>query len=150
MVSSLWVNRSLNPIGTKRGFCASEHNIEKIDETLLLSEDHDPHNVQKQSHKQSYEIFYLSQLFEDWKNDMSKIVTEGVGGLMDLSVSLEKMISHEKRLQEDQHIPMLHRASVVGLFLRRIILCFDKLNFSEVSHLYHNFKKYYEQGKLWR
>ena len=77
---------------------------------------------------------------------MAKIVSEGVGGLMDLSVSLEKMVSHEKRLQDDINIPLLHRASVVGLFLRRIILSFDKLNFSEVSHLYHNFKEYYEQG----
>ena len=98
------------------------------------------------SDKQSYGI--PSVRLDEWKKDMTKIVADGVGGLMDLSVSLEKMVSHDKRLQEDQNIPLLHRASVVGLFLRRIILCFDKLSFSEVSHLYHNFKQYYEEGKL--
>ena len=114
----------------------SDHKTTQID--LLSTE----------SHHQKRPVFgaisYL--LFEEWKRDMANIVAEGVGGLMDLSTSLEKMISPEKRLQEEQHIPILHRASVVGLFLRRVILCFDKLNFSEVSHLYHNFKSYYQQG----
>ena len=34
-------------------------------------------------------------LFEAWKKDMVTVVEEGVGGLMDLSVSLEKMVSCE-------------------------------------------------------
>ena len=85
-------------------------------------------------------------LLTQWKRDMEKTVAEGVGGLMDISGSLEKMVFADKRLQEDQNLPILHRASVVGLFLRRIILCFDKLSFSEVSQLYHNFKRYVRQG----
>ena len=89
-----------------------------------------------------------SKINEKWKEDITQIVEEGVGGLMDLAVSLEKMVSPEKRRPEEQNLPYIHRTSVVGLFIRRIILCFDKLNFSEVSHLYHNFKEYCEKGKL--
>ena len=90
-----------------------------------------------------------SSIFKDkWIEDMRQIVLEGVGGLMDLTVDLEKMVSPEKRRPEEQNMPIIHRTSVVGLFIRRIILCFDKLNFSEVSHLYHNFKQYCEQGKF--
>ena len=89
-----------------------------------------------------------SSIIKDkWIEDMVQIVLEGVGGLMDLNVSLEKMVSPEKRRPEEQNLPFIHRTSVVGLFIRRIILCFDKLNFSEVSHLYHNFKRYCLQGE---
>ena len=62
--------------------------------------------------------------------------------------SHNKMVSPEKRRPEEQNMPIIHRTSVVGLFIRRIILCFDKLNFSEVSHLYHNFKQYCGEGKF--
>jgi hypothetical protein len=90
-----------------------------------------------------------SSIFKDkWIEDMRQIVLEGVGGLMDLTVDLEKMVSPEKRRPEEQNMPIIHRTSVVGLFIRRIILCFDKLNFSEVSHLYHNFKQYCEQDHI--
>ena len=131
--------------GTKTRHYGNQHKIEDAELQQIHSDGETP-----LSSKSSYKRFGVSfALFEEWKKDMSKIVVEGVGALMDLSISLEKMVSHEKRLQEDQHIPLLHRASVVGLFLRRIILCFDKLNFSEVSHLYHNFKQYV-QGKQYK
>ena len=84
---------------------------------------------------------------DKWKNDMAQIIEEGVGGLMDLVLSLEKMVSPEKRRPEEHNLPEIQKTSVVGLFIRRIILCFDKLNFSEVSHLYHNFRQYCENGK---
>ena len=134
------VNRTSNKIKAKNCGKLFEHSrIQQLHSDALLK-----FITRKSTCQQNFGV--SPSLFEEWKNDMAKIVSEGVGGLMDLSVSLEKMVSPEKRLQDDINVPLLHRASVVGLFLRRIILCFDKLNFSEVSHLYHNFKEYYERG----
>ena len=44
-------------------------------------------------------------------------------------------------------VPHLHRASVVGRFLRRIVIFFERLNFSEVANLHADFQRYYEAGK---
>jgi len=81
-------------------------------------------------------------LWRAWARDMKVVcVEEGVGGLMDLSFSLEKMVSAEVQ------VPHLHRASVVGRFLRRIVIFFERLNFSEVANLHADFQRYYEAGK---
>ena len=80
-------------------------------------------------------------LFGAWKKDMATVVEEGVGSLMDLALSLEKMVSNEVQ------VPLLHRSSVVGLFLRRIVLGFERLNFSDVARLHRLFQSYYDFGK---
>ena len=94
-----------------------------------------------------FKMIDSSAIKDKWKEDMAQILEEGVGGLMNLTESLEKMVSPEKRRPEEQNLPYIQRTSVVGLFFRRIILCFDKLNFSEVSHLYHNYRQFCEAGK---
>ena len=97
--------------------------------------------------KELFKMIDSPVIKDKWKEDLAQILEEGVGGLMNLAESLEKMVSPEKRRPEEQNLPFIQRTSVVGLFFRKIILCFDKLNFSEVSHLYHNYRQFCEAGK---
>lgn len=70
----------------------------------------------------------------NWKRQLAIYVGEGVGGIMDLVDSLRK------------HTDLTNRTSVCGLFLRRVLLGFDKLSFSDVSNLTHLFRQYYLEG----
>lgn len=44
--------------------------------------------------------------------------------------------------------PVVNKSSIIGLFLRRIIIFFDKLTFSQVVAVYRSFKAYYYRAKV--
>uniref|UniRef100_A0A0K2VFI6 Anaphase-promoting complex subunit 5 n=1 Tax=Lepeophtheirus salmonis TaxID=72036 RepID=A0A0K2VFI6_LEPSM len=78
-------------------------------------------------------------LANEWRRSLALTVADGVGGLIDLKISLENALS-------DSNANALHRSSVVGIFFKKLILYFESLTFSEVSHLFENFKLYYNKG----
>lgn len=63
---------------------------------------------------------------------INDICREGLSNLMELMANLKSISSHS-------HI---QKSSIVGLFIRRMWLYFDKLSFSAVSQLFNNFSDY--------
>ena len=64
-----------------------------------------------------------------WRRCLEVIPGEDVHGLLDLVKSLRDLVDPEKPM------PFLHRSAYLGQYLRRLVLHFDKLSFSEVSPL---------------
>ena len=75
-----------------------------------------------------------------WKRKLDEVSSDPLSGLMNLMSCLEKMPG------ESHTIPILHRHSICGIFLRKILLGFEKLSFSEVSNFSMKFKDYYYEG----
>ena len=70
----------------------------------------------------------------NWKRKLIKICEDPVSGLMSI------MSDFERLLCDSPVLPYLHRLSVCGLFVRRILLGFEKLSFTEVSNFAAIFK----------
>ena len=67
---------------------------------------------------------------------MVSICEDPVSGLMSV------MSDYDRLLCDSPVLPYLHRLSVCGLFIRRILLGFEKLSFTEVSNFAAIFKQY--------
>ncbi|KAJ8300146.1 hypothetical protein KUTeg_021665 [Tegillarca granosa] len=68
-----------------------------------------------------------------------KFYDEGVLPLMDFFQELAKL------LNDTSTQPVISGSSVLGIFLRRMILAFEKLSFSQVTKLYTRYKLYFEE-----
>ena len=71
-----------------------------------------------------------------WKRKLVSICEDPVSGLMSV------MSDYDRLLCDSPVLPYLHRLSVCGLFIRRILLGFEKLSFTEVSNFAAIFKQY--------
>ncbi|QQP50050.1 Uncharacterized protein FKW44_010920, partial [Caligus rogercresseyi] len=60
--------------------------------------------------------------------------------------SLALTIADGNALSDAAEGAALSRSSLLGLYFKKLILNFEALNFAEVSHLYENFKDYYNRG----
>jgi len=78
-------------------------------------------------------------LVMSWAGGVARLQEEGVAGVMDLTQSIEKLLTAESA--------PVNRSSVLGLLLRRVYLSFDKLTFSEVSALRQQLDHYYRAGR---
>jgi len=76
----------------------------------------------------------------NWATWVTKLQEEGVAGVMDLTQSIEKLLT------APSDTAPVNRSSVLGLMLRRVYLSFDKLTFSEVSALRQQMDHYYRAG----
>ncbi|XP_023229697.1 anaphase-promoting complex subunit 5-like isoform X1 [Centruroides sculpturatus] len=72
---------------------------------------------------------------------LNELKLQGVAGIMDYIQSLESLL-----VDPHNQTPVVHKSSVLGLFLRRMLLAFDKLSFSQATKLYHKFCLYYKNG----
>lgn len=72
---------------------------------------------------------------------LNTIIDKGIDGFLDLFDSLGKLM---KSTIEDHAIsvPLLNKNSVLGLYVRRIIIFFEKLPFDQAVLLYEDFKNY--------
>lgn len=70
---------------------------------------------------------------------LKEFYDEGVLPLMDFFQELAKL------LNDTTTQPVISGSSVLGIFLRRMILAFEKLSFSQVTKLYTRYKLYYEE-----
>lgn len=84
--------------------------------------------ILKQSH---YEIF---------NERLRGFYQEGVLLLMDFFQDVTKQLS-------DPNNGVISSSSVLGLFLRRMIVAFEKLSFSQVTKLFTRYKEYYDTGQ---
>ena len=74
-----------------------------------------------------------------WAREVVRLQREGVAGVMDLTQSIDKLLTAETAL--------VQRNSVLGLLLRRVYLGFDTLAFSEVSALRRQLDTFYRAGR---
>ncbi|XP_076090764.1 anaphase-promoting complex subunit 5-like [Mytilus galloprovincialis] len=85
--------------------------------------------ILKQTH---YEIF---------AERLKGFYQEGVLLLMDFFQDVTKQLS-------DPSNGVISASSILGLFLRRMIVAFEKLSFSQVTKLFTRYKDYYEAGQV--
>ena len=81
----------------------------------------------------------MSGLVVGWAKGVSRLLEEGVAGVMDLVQSVEKLLTTD-------NYPV-NRSSVIGLLLRQVFLSFDKLTFSEVSSIKQQLDYYFKAGR---
>ncbi|KAJ8919973.1 hypothetical protein NQ315_006503 [Exocentrus adspersus] len=76
----------------------------------------------------------------------------GIGHLLDAAESLNKFMVPNDNANESKSFltsttSIIAKTSIVGYYLRRFIIHFDKLTFSEVAGIYEAFQRYYNE---WR
>ncbi|XP_038046121.1 anaphase-promoting complex subunit 5-like [Patiria miniata] len=76
------------------------------------------------------------ELSKDLVETLSSINTSGLSALADFVLSLHKL------LDSNNGQSPVHRHSILGIFIRRMVLSYDKLSFDQVSSLYKNLKVY--------
>lgn len=97
---------------------------------------------------QEYEI--PPEVLETFNEHLTNIYKNGTGFMLDTVDNFNRIIQtlSEKFLPDPKFIKlrtMIAKNSVIGYFMRRLIVCFDNLTFSEVTGVYLAFKKYYEK-----
>ncbi|XP_026272663.1 anaphase-promoting complex subunit 5 [Frankliniella occidentalis] len=78
------------------------------------------------------------------KKTLAEINDGGVCAIQTLIHDLNTTIFSDSALLQ----PVVNKSSIIGLFLRRIIIFFDKLTFSQVVAIYRSYKAYYYRAKL--
>ncbi|XP_076645488.1 anaphase promoting complex subunit 5 ida isoform X1 [Halictus rubicundus] len=68
---------------------------------------------------------------------------EGIEGLLDLFDSVGRLM--KSTLDHSLSLPALNKNSVLGLYIRRVIIFFEKLPFDQVVSLYEALKKYLDK-----
>ncbi|XP_049828082.1 anaphase-promoting complex subunit 5 isoform X1 [Schistocerca gregaria] len=83
----------------------------------------------------------LPSLYRSFENELLEIYKKGVGSILDLISSVGRLM-----LEPSVMMPIVNKSSVIGLYLRRIILHFEKLSFSQVVSVYQVFKEYCQEA----
>ena len=83
---------------------------------------------------------------ESFNDTLANLYANGTGTMLDIIDSLNRNMTFNESIGPglDTYC-IVSKSSVVGYFLRRLIVNFDKLTFSEVTSVYLTFQKYYEQ-----
>lgn len=83
----------------------------------------------------------FNAIFDENLGDLYK---SGIGSLLNVIDELKLVLDGESNQNSSQPVKnVIAKNSVIGHFLRRFIIFFQKLSFSEVSMLYQNFGRYY-------
>ncbi|CAH0393703.1 unnamed protein product [Bemisia tabaci] len=75
------------------------------------------------------------ELVKSFIDQVSIILDEDVGHLIEVINSMGGLM-----LDHDTVGPLVNKSSPVGVFLRRVLLCFDKLTFSQTLRIYQSYK----------
>ncbi|XP_029166139.1 anaphase-promoting complex subunit 5 [Nylanderia fulva] len=87
-----------------------------------------------------YESEYALHRFADQLEvELDVLDEKGVDGLLDLFDSLRRLMEPK---DHSLSLPALNRNSVLGLYVRRMLIFFEKLAFDQVVTLYNDLKKY--------
>lgn len=90
-----------------------------------------------------YEPEYALHRFADQLEvELDILYEKGVDGLLDLFDSLRRLMEPK---DHSLSLPALHKNSVHGLYVRRMLIFFEKLAFDQVVTLYNDLKKYIER-----
>lgn len=79
---------------------------------------------------------------ELFTTELSTIRQAGVAGIMDYVPNLDNLLADPVAATR----AVLHKSSVLGLFVRRMLLALDKLNFSGLARLHRGFAAYFDEA----
>lgn len=88
--------------------------------------------------------FVLQQFAHTLENELQSLHDNGVMTLLDLFENLGKLT--KPALDHSLAQPLLNKNSVLGLYVRRIIILFERLTFYQVVLLYESLKDYIKGG----
>ncbi|XP_032683400.1 anaphase-promoting complex subunit 5 isoform X2 [Odontomachus brunneus] len=86
--------------------------------------------------------YILHRFANQLEVELDILCNKGVDGLLDLFNSLCRLIESKEHTLS---IPILSRNSILGLYVRRMRIFFEKLPFNQVVALYNDLKKYVER-----
>lgn len=89
----------------------------------------------------TYEL--MPELLTNYEKLCDKILVKKIDGLMDTINNLNKMLID----LPGQVSPLVNKSSPVGLFLRRMMLHFDKLSFPQTILVFESFERYIRDGR---
>ncbi|XP_060520382.1 anaphase-promoting complex subunit 5 [Cylas formicarius] len=94
----------------------------------------------------------LESMSQNFNETLQEVYSSGVGFLLDIVDNLKQLMSYNNQnLNESKPMSVtsitVSKNSVVGYFLRRFIMYFEKLTFSEVAGLYRSFQRYFSEWK---
>lgn len=84
-----------------------------------------------------------TELYTIFLKRLQEFIDEGVGALRDYFQNITSLL-----LPVNQDQPTITKSSVLGLFIRRMILAFEKLTFGQMTDLYTKFFHYYNTASL--
>ncbi|XP_067002288.2 anaphase-promoting complex subunit 5 isoform X2 [Anabrus simplex] len=85
----------------------------------------------------------LEEHLKTFHANMEDIYKNGVGSIGGVMQNVKQLMVEPSPLQ-----PAVYKTSIIGLYLRRIVVYFDKLSFSQVVSIYQSFRKYYERAAM--
>ncbi|XP_053204085.1 anaphase-promoting complex subunit 5-like isoform X2 [Panonychus citri] len=85
----------------------------------------------------------ILQLFEE---RMVNLVNEDVGSIIDLIAKSKPYISTGSNLTHSYTLG-INKSSILGLFLRKMAIFFDRLDFMKIVQLYESLQLYYKEGQ---
>lgn len=85
--------------------------------------------------------YVLHRFAKKLEMQLETLSGEGIDGLLNLFDSLYRLMESKDAL----FLPALNRNSVLGLYVRRMLIFFEKLPFNQVGALYNNLRKYIER-----
>ncbi|XP_030765608.1 anaphase-promoting complex subunit 5 [Sitophilus oryzae] len=91
----------------------------------------------------------LLPVFEKFDKHLEEIYSNSIGYLLDIVDEVKQIMNADLNVSEKSVLfsNIIWKNSVIGFFLRRFIVYFEKLNFSEVLSLYQAFLRYYKDWK---
>lgn len=88
--------------------------------------------------------YALHRFADQLEVKLDMLYKKGIDGLLDLFDSLRRMIEPKEHLP----VSILNKNSVLGLYVRRMLIFFEKLAFDQVVVLYNDLKKYIEKKSI--
>ncbi|XP_056636653.1 anaphase-promoting complex subunit 5 [Diorhabda sublineata] len=82
-------------------------------------------------------------LMESFDQTLATLNEEGIGNLLDIVDSLVKIMSRSE--DHPNSTSVIAKTSIAGYYIRRFIVYFEKLTFSEVVKVFEDFQAYYEE-----
>ncbi|XP_008190332.1 anaphase-promoting complex subunit 5 [Tribolium castaneum] len=90
-----------------------------------------------------YEVH--QSVIEAFDETLASLYTNGTGTMLDIIDSFNRIMTFNENIAAGiEPNCFVSKSSIVGYYLRRLIVNFDKLTFSEVTSVYLTFKRYYE------
>lgn len=83
------------------------------------------------------------ELYTNFLKRLQEFIDEGVGAVKDYFQNIVFLLMSDVNGRQ-----MITKTSVLGLFIRRMILAFEKLTFSQVTELHTKFQHYYEAANV--
>ena len=88
--------------------------------------------------------FVLQQFAHALENELQSLNNDGVMALLNLFENLGKLT--KPAMDHSLAQPLLNKNSVLGLYVRRIIIVFERLTFYQVVLLYESLKAFINDG----